>query len=149
MSPTAEGPTVQVELLDTDRKTAQLIATRLHKAFHADRYLYWSVIAAMLQAHDPTTPESMQPILYKLAQRLLASSDAPPYASADRFHLHLSVLKALGELDDAAKLLDTEEGKMIVKTSLVVDELRREIVKERGELEAEGIAAQAKLTTQK
>lgn len=145
---------------------AQRIATRLHKTFSPPpsssspsypfsggnaRYLYWAVTATMLQAHDPTTPVSTRPLLYKLAQRLLdgAGAAVPPHASADRFHLHLSVLKALGALVDAAGLLASEEGRAIAKTSLVVDELRREIVAARGDFEVEAKAAEERVVKEK
>lgn len=148
---------------------AQRIATRLHKTFSPPpssssspssayafsggnaRYLYWAVTATMLQAHDPSTPVSTRPLLYKLAQRLLdgAGAAVPPHASADRFHLHLSVLKALGALDDAAGLLGSEEGRAIAKTSLVVDELRREIVAARGDFEVEAKAAEERVLKEK
>ena len=133
-------------------KAAQQIAQRLNKSFGAgaaDRYLYWSVLSAMLQSNDCTTPTQMRPVLQKLAHRLLADVELPPHASADRLHVHLSVLKTLGLADDAAKLLDTEEGKAISKTSLVVDELRRELVKIRSDFEAEGTRARGKLVDEK
>lgn len=133
-------------------KAAQQIAQKLNKSFGAgaaDRYLYWSVLSAMLQSNDCTTPEQMRPVLQKLALRLLADGELPPHASADRLHVHLSVLKTLGLADEAAKLLETEEGKAIAKTSLVVDELRRDLVKARKDFEAEGTRARGKLVDEK
>ncbi|KAH8093179.1 hypothetical protein DFH11DRAFT_1684510, partial [Phellopilus nigrolimitatus] len=40
--------------------------------------------------------------------------------------------------DEAAALLDSEEGRTIAKTSLVVDDPRRDLVRARGNLAAEG-----------
>lgn len=128
-------------------KAAQQIAQRLHKSFDgmSDRYLYWSVLCAMLQASDVTTPPTMRPVLQKLAQRLLEGCKIPPHGSADRLHVHLTVLKTLGMYDQAAALLDTEEGKAVAKTSLIVDEVRRELVQARRDFEAEGIRATEKI----
>ncbi|KAH8103633.1 hypothetical protein DFH11DRAFT_1734773 [Phellopilus nigrolimitatus] len=47
--------------------------------------------------------------------------------------------------DEAAVLLDSEEGHAIAKTSLVVDELRRGLVRARGDFAAEGERTRAKL----
>ncbi|KAH8116753.1 actin cytoskeleton organization protein [Phellopilus nigrolimitatus] len=129
-------------------KTAQQIAQRLHKAFGAggaDRFLYWAVLSTVLQANDPATPPAMRAILQKLAHRLLGTVTVPPYATADRLHVHISVLTALSLNDEAAALLDSEEGRAIAKTSLVVDELRRDLVRARGDFTAEGDRARAKL----
>ena len=128
-------------------KAAQQIAQRLHKSFDGlgDRYLYWSVLGAMLQANDVSTPPAMRPVLQKLAQRLLEGCKIPPHGSADRMHVHLTVLKTLGMHDKAAALLDTDEGKAVAKTSLVVDEVRRELVQARRDFEAEGARAREKI----
>lgn len=138
-------------------KATQQIAQRLHKTFGGaiggggggDRYLYWSVLGAMLQANDATTPPAMRPVLQKLALRLLGGAEVPAHASADRLHVHLSVLKTLGMHEEAAALLDSEEGKAVAKTSLVVDELRREIVQARSDFEAEGVRARARIVDEK
>lgn len=126
-------------------KSAQQIATRLYKSFKGDRYLYWSVIAATLQANDPVTPPNMRAILYKLAHRMLGGAETPAHSSADRLHVHLTILRELGMLEEATNLLDTLEGKAVAKTSLAVDELRRQINIEKGDLFKESEYAVAKL----
>lgn len=130
-------------------KSAQQIATRLHKTFKGDRYLYWTILSAMLQAQDSLTPPAMRTVLHKLAHRLLGGVEVPPYASADRLYLHLSVLRANGLLDEAAALLNTDEGRAISRTNLIVDELRREIVRERDDFEEEGDRARARIVEEK
>lgn len=140
----------------------------MHKTFKDERYVYWSVLSALLQAsafipppvtklirdtqaNEPGTPETTATILHKLASRLLASVDAPPHSTADRLFVHLTVLRALGELRAAAALLDTPEGQAVAQTSLTVDELRREIVRASGPgaLVAEGARAERVLVEEK
>nr|ATU82292.1 alpha-actin cytoskeleton organization protein [Macrocybe gigantea] len=130
-------------------KSAQQIATKMHKQFKDDRYIYWSIISAILQADDITTPESMRPILYKLAHRMLSSSSTPPHLSADRFYLHLSVLQKLDLLDEAHKLLDSEVGKSICDTNLSCDELRRAIWRSRGMIQEEAAIAEMRIVDKK
>ncbi|KAF8965269.1 actin cytoskeleton organization protein [Flammula alnicola] len=119
-------------------KSAHQIATRMFKQFQDDRYLYWSVICAVLQAKDIATPPTMRPILYKLAHRLLSSSPTPSYVSADRFHLHLSILHELDLFEEAEKLLDSDVGKSICATNLSCNEVRRDIWLRQGRTEQEG-----------
>ncbi|KAK7467226.1 mitochondrial distribution and morphology [Stygiomarasmius scandens] len=123
-------------------KSAQQIATKMHKQFQEDRYLYWNVISAVLQANDPTTPPNMRQILYKLAHRLLSSASSSPLGNTDRFYLHLTILKELSLLDDAAALLDTEVGQMICTANLSCNELRRDIMHLRGLSKEEGERAE-------
>ncbi|KAF9052875.1 N-acetyltransferase B complex non catalytic subunit-domain-containing protein [Panaeolus papilionaceus] len=127
-------------------KSAHLIATRMNKTFQDEKYLYWSVICAMLQANDVSTPPTMRPILYQLAHRLIQSSPTPSYVSADRFHLHLSLLRQLGLYDEAGNLLDSDVGKSICATNLSCDELRREIWKQQGKTKEEGKRAEVLIT---
>ncbi|KAG5727952.1 N-alpha-acetyltransferase 25, NatB auxiliary subunit [Termitomyces sp. T112] len=119
-------------------KSAQQIATKMYKQFQEDRYLYWSVMSAVLQANDPATPAAMRTILYKLAHRIITSSPTPSYQSNDRFHLHLSILRELELYDDAHKLLDSDVGKAICSTSLSCNEIRRDIWRKRGMIVDEG-----------
>jgi len=137
---------------------------KMHKQFQEDRYIYWSVISAVLQvsfmtkhaayiltlsfkkARDPSTPASMRPVLFKLSHRLLSSTVIPSHLSADRFYLHLSILKELELWDDAHKLLATEPGKAICETSLIVDEIRREVWKQKGLWDEEKQIAQQRIT---
>ncbi|KAL0946591.1 hypothetical protein HGRIS_012792 [Hohenbuehelia grisea] len=130
-------------------KTAQQIATRMHKQFQEDRYLYWSVISAVLQANDPSTPPAMRELLYKLAHRLITSATTPSYTNADRFHLHLSILRHLGLHEEAHKLLDHEAGKSICSTSLACNELRRDIWHADGRWAEEGALAESKIVEKK
>ena len=79
----------------------------------------------------------MRPVLFKLSHRLLSSTIIPSHVSADRFYLHLTILKELELWDDAHQLLATIPGTAICETSLIVDEIRREIWKRKGLWEEE------------
>ncbi|KAH0827176.1 N-acetyltransferase B complex non catalytic subunit-domain-containing protein [Lanmaoa asiatica] len=144
-------------------KSAQQVSTRMHKQFQEDRYLYWSVMGAILQvrliriishkltiahsqASDPTTTPSMKTLLYKLAHRLVTSSPTPSYLTADRFHMHISILKELELYDEANTLLESDIGKTICSTSLACDQTRREIWRGRGLFREEGEHAQQKIS---
>ncbi|KAJ7449885.1 actin cytoskeleton organization protein [Mycena latifolia] len=129
-------------------KAAQQIATRMHKQFQEDRYIYWSVISAILQANDPITAPNMRSLLYKLAHRLVTSSPTPSYVNADRFHLHLSILRELELFDEARTLLESDIGKSICAASLSCNELRRDIWRLQGLLEDEGMKAELRITEQ-
>ncbi|KAJ7685258.1 actin cytoskeleton organization protein [Mycena polygramma] len=129
-------------------KAAQQIATRMHKQFQEDRYIYWSVISAILQANDPATAPNMRTLLYKLAHRLVTSSPTPSYVNADRFHLHLSILRELELFDEARTLLESDIGRSICSASLSCNELRRDIWRLQGLLEDEGSKAELRLTQQ-
>ncbi|KAF9227685.1 hypothetical protein BS17DRAFT_774157 [Gyrodon lividus] len=126
-------------------KSAQQISTRMHKQFQEDRYLYWSVMGAILQASDPSTTPNMKILLYKLAHRLVTSSPSPSYLTADRFHMHISILKELQLYDEANALLESEIGKTICSTSLACNQTRRDIWRERNLLKEEGERAQQKI----
>lgn len=130
-------------------KAGQQVATKMHKQFTDDRYLYWSVFSAVLQANDVATPENMRPILLKLALRLIAAGSTPSYVSPDRFFVHLLVLRELEQFDDAATLLDHEVGQRICQTSLICDELRRDIAKLRGKSKEEGELAAKRISEKK
>ena len=88
----------------------------------------------------------MRPVLFKLSHRLLSSAVAPSHLSADRFYLHLSILRELELWDDAHQLLITEPAKAICETSLIVDEIRREVWKRKGLWEEEKQIAQQRIT---
>ncbi|KAJ7285761.1 actin cytoskeleton organization protein [Mycena rebaudengoi] len=126
-------------------KAAQQIATRMHKQFQEDRYIYWSVISAILQANDPLTAPNMRTLLYKLAHRLVTSSPTPSYINADRFHLHLSILRELELFDEAQTLLESDIGKNICAASLSCNEIRRDIWRLRGLLKEEGDKAELRI----
>ncbi|KAF8447742.1 actin cytoskeleton organization protein [Boletus edulis BED1] len=126
-------------------KSAQQVSTRMHKQFQDDRYLYWSVMGAILQASDPSTTPSMKMLLYKLAHRLVTSSPTPSYLTADRFHMHINILKELELYDEANTLLESDIGKSICSTSLACDQTRREIWRGRGLFKDEGQSAQQKI----
>ncbi|KAJ7109453.1 actin cytoskeleton organization protein [Mycena epipterygia] len=129
-------------------KAAQQIATRMHKQFQEDRYIYWSVISAILQANDPMTAPNMRTLLYKLAHRLVTSSPTPSYINADRFHLHLSILRELELFDEARTLLESDIGKSICSASLSCNEIRRDIWRLQGLLKDEGVKAEVRITEQ-
>ena len=65
--------------------------------------------------------------------------------TSDRFYVHLVVLKELGKFEDATTLLESEAGKARCTTSLVCDELRREIWRLKGSVKDEGQRAQEKI----
>ncbi|KAG6336410.1 hypothetical protein ID866_2683 [Astraeus odoratus] len=119
-------------------KSAQQISTKMHKQFQEDRYLYWS-------ANDPSTATSMRTLLYKLAHRLVTSSPTPSYLSADRFHMHLSILKELALYDEANTLLESDVGKAICSTSLACSQTRRDIRRKQGSFTEEGARAQERI----
>ncbi|KAI0807388.1 N-acetyltransferase B complex non catalytic subunit-domain-containing protein [Fomes fomentarius] len=126
-------------------KAAQQIATKMHKQFQDDHYLYWSVMGALLQANDPSTPENLRTVLIKLAHRLVSSSQTPSYYHADRFHLHVTVLKELGLYDEAYELVESETGNIVCSSSLVCEELRREIWKLKGLTKEAGERAEKRI----
>ncbi|EPQ58725.1 hypothetical protein GLOTRDRAFT_13884, partial [Gloeophyllum trabeum ATCC 11539] len=130
-------------------KAAQLVATKMHKQFQEDRYIYWYVIAVMLQANDPATPENMKGLLHKLAHSKLMTSPTPAYVMPDRLYLHLTVLRELGMFDDAQKVLDHETGRNMYNASLVVDELRRELWRLSGRWTQERELAEHRITEKK
>jgi N-terminal acetyltransferase B complex non-catalytic subunit len=88
----------------------------------------------------------MRPVLFKLSHRLLSSAVVPSYLSADRFCLHLSILKELELWDEAYQLLTTDPGRATCETSLIVDEIRREVWKQKGLWEEEKQMAQQRIT---
>ncbi|EIW60342.1 actin cytoskeleton organization protein [Trametes versicolor FP-101664 SS1] len=126
-------------------KAAQQIATKMHKQFQDDHYLYWSVMSALLQAHDPTTPEALRTVLLKLAHRLISSSATPSYYNADRFHLHLTILRQLGLYDEAYEMVESESGQIVCSSNLSCEELRREIWKLKGLTKEAGEAAEKRI----
>ncbi|KAI0065400.1 TPR-like protein [Artomyces pyxidatus] len=126
-------------------KTAQLHATKLKKQFGDDRYVYWGIMCAILQANDHITPPNMCDLLYKLAHRLASSVWSATEFNPDRLHLYLSILRKLHLYDDARTVLDSEQGKSICSRSLACDELRREIWKEKGWLKEEGKLAEERI----
>ncbi|KAJ7774915.1 actin cytoskeleton organization protein [Mycena metata] len=129
-------------------KAAQQVATRMHKQFQEDRYIYWGVISAILQANDSMTAPNMRTLLYKLAHRLVTSSPTPSYVHADRFHLHLTILRELELFDEARTLLESDVGKNICSSSLACNELRRDIWRRQGLLKDEGAQAEVRITEQ-
>ncbi|GJE87141.1 N-acetyltransferase B complex non catalytic subunit-domain-containing protein [Phanerochaete sordida] len=126
-------------------KSAQQVATKMHKLFKEERYLYWSIFCAVLQANDQTTQPALRPVLYKLAHRLISSAQTPSFFSADRFYVHLTILKELELWDDATALLSSEIGQSICNTNLTIDELRREIWRAKGDVKEEGERAQQRI----
>ena len=97
------------------------------------------------QASDPSTSPSMKTLLYKLAHRLVTSSPSPSYLTADRFHMHINILKELELYDEATTLLESDIGKTICSTSLACDQTRREIWRCRGLFKDEAERAKQKI----
>ncbi|KAI0082628.1 actin cytoskeleton organization protein [Panus rudis PR-1116 ss-1] len=126
-------------------KAAQQIAGKMHKQFHDDRYLYWNVYSAVLQANDPSTEAALRPVLLKLALRLISQCQTPSFYSTDRFYVHVLILRDLQLYDEAFALLNDEIGKRICAISLACDELRREIAKLRGAVKDEGDHARERI----
>ena len=91
----------------------------------------------------------MRPILFKLAHRLITSSPTPSYVNADRFHLHLSLLRELELYDEAEQLLESDVGKSICATSLSCDELRRDIWYRQGRTQQESDRAERLIVDKK
>jgi len=60
----------------------------------------------------------------------------------DRFHLHLIILQELQLWNEANTLLESDVGKSICSASLVCNEIRREIWRQRGLYKEEGERAQ-------
>ncbi|EKM55336.1 uncharacterized protein PHACADRAFT_143536 [Phanerochaete carnosa HHB-10118-sp] len=121
------------------------VATKMHKLFKEERYLYWSIFCSVLQANDQTTQPDLRPVLYKLAHRLISSAQTPSFYSADRFYVHLTILKELELWDDVATLLSSEIGQTICNTNLTIDELRRDIWRAKGSMKEEGGRAQQRI----
>lgn len=101
------------------------------------------------QAKDPSTSPALKPVLYKLAHRLITSASTPSYHSADRLYVHLVILRELEMYDDALNILDTDIGKTVCDTSLICDEMRREIRKLKGLIKEEGTLAQTRILEKK
>ena len=80
----------------------------------------------------------MRQLLYKLAHRIVTSASTPSHHSADRFYLHLIILRELSLFEEAKKLLDSEAGAAICANSLSCNEVRREIYQKAGWQEEEG-----------
>ena len=145
---------------------ASQVATRMYKQFQEDRYLYWSVLCTVLQvrsalvcfrhplisahkAKEVGTPANMRALLYKLAHRIITSSPTPSYLNADRFHLHISILRELELYDDAHKLLSSDVGMNICATNLSCNEIRRDIWRLRGMTKHEGELARQRIVEKK
>ncbi|KAL4251731.1 MDM20/NAA25 family protein [Abortiporus biennis] len=130
-------------------KSAQQIATKMNKQLREDRFLYWSVFSTLLQANDPSTPPELQPVLLKLAQRLIETTSVPSYSSPDRLYVHILVLRELKLYDEALALLTTEIGQAICETSLVCEELRRDLIHLKGLIKEEGDRAEQRIVEKK
>jgi hypothetical protein len=89
----------------------------------------------------------MRPVLLKLAHRFLTSGDLG--ITAERFYLHLSVLKELQSWDEADTLINSEAGKVFCNAMLACDELRRETVRARGAWQQEAVVARERILEKK
>jgi N-terminal acetyltransferase B complex non-catalytic subunit len=91
----------------------------------------------------------MRTLLYKLAHRLISSTPSPSHLSPDRFHLHISILRELELYDEARTLLDSDVGKQICSTSLLCNEVRRDIWRLKGLWKEEGVRAEERILEHK
>ena len=89
----------------------------------------------------------MRTLLYKLAHRLITSLAS--HLSPDRFHLHISILRELELYDEAHTLLDSEVGKQLCSTSLLCNEIRREIWRLKGLWKEEAALAEERIVKMK
>ncbi|KAF8274920.1 actin cytoskeleton organization protein [Lactarius quietus] len=126
-------------------KAAQLLANRLNKQFHNDRYVFWGIMCTVLQANDPMTAVDMREILLKLAHRLILASWKPSEAHPDRLYLYITILQQLGLYKDARALLETESGRFLCSRSLACDHLRRDIMKAGGWQKEEAEVAEQRI----
>lgn len=91
----------------------------------------------------------MRTLLFKLAHRQLISCQSPSHLSPDRFHLHITILKELELYDEALEVLGTDTGKQICATSLLCNEVRREIWRSKGLLKEEAADAETRIVDKK
>jgi N-terminal acetyltransferase B complex non-catalytic subunit len=91
----------------------------------------------------------MRTLLYRLAHRLISSSPSPSHLSPDRFHLHISILRELELYDEAHTLLDSEFGQQLCSTSLLCNEIRRDIWRLKGLWKEEGVRAEERIVKMK
>ncbi|KAI0256800.1 actin cytoskeleton organization protein [Lactifluus subvellereus] len=127
-------------------KAAQLIANRLNKQFHSNRYVFWGIMCTVLQANDPMTAAEMRDILLRLAHRLISASWEHSEVHPDRLHLHISILQQLGLHKDARELLDSETGRFLCTRNLSCDYLRRDIMKAGGWRKEESDIAEQRIS---
>ncbi|KAG8881321.1 hypothetical protein FRB97_009663 [Tulasnella sp. 331] len=122
-------------------KTAQVIALRGYKSFKNTKYLFWSIMSAVLQAQNAGGPNpgfgDHTPMLLTLALRLIQNSPIPSHISPDYFWLHLTILKSMDKIEDAFELITSEKGRKLCEASLLVEELRRDIFKMKGAYQQE------------
>jgi N-terminal acetyltransferase B complex non-catalytic subunit len=91
----------------------------------------------------------MRTVLYKLAHRLVGASPTPSYLNTDRFYLHLYILRDLELFDEAHTLLDSDIGRSICSTSLICDEIRRDLWRLQGLWKNEGERAEKRIVDNK
>ncbi|KAH8104326.1 hypothetical protein DFH11DRAFT_1883456 [Phellopilus nigrolimitatus] len=112
--------------------TAQYISYSLYKALSAastNCFIYRDILCATHHGYDPTMSFITRVILQKLSHRLLGTVTVTPHATPTACRY--------------------TSGRAIAKTSLVVDELRRDLVRARGNLAAEGESARARSLSRK
>ncbi|KAH9063337.1 N-acetyltransferase B complex non catalytic subunit-domain-containing protein [Lactarius vividus] len=126
-------------------KAAQLLANRLNKQFHNDRYVFWGIMCTVLQANDPMTAVDIREILLKLAHRLILASWKPSEAHADRLYLYITILQQLGLYKDAREVLETESGRFLCSRNIACDYLRRDIMKAGGWQKEEAEVAEQRI----
>ena len=143
---TSDNVHTRLQLVCTSsfRKTVTCIGVSSVQFFRfVDHFISrYAIVSGNIQAEDVTTQPAMRPILFKLAHRLITSSPTPSYVNADRFHLHLSLLRELGLYEEAEQLLESDIGRSICATSLSCDEVRRHIWHRQGRTQQEGDRAE-------
>jgi len=113
-------------------------ALRMYGMFKEPKYLYWSVMSAVLQAQNPAADAAHNAsLLLNLALRLLTTSPLPSHISPDHFYLHLVILKSLNRIQEGFELVTNPNGTQLCATSLVLDELRRDIFMAHGAFQEE------------
>lgn len=143
-------------------RSAQVVALKLYKTFSgrpgtgaaATKFLFWSIMSAVLQAQNAggviphtsgTANPDNAPILLTLALRMMSTSPVPSFVTPDHFYLHLTILKSLDMIDQAYELVTSDRGKRLCDTSLVVEELRRDIFRAKNACREEAILSGERL----
>lgn len=59
--------------------------------------------------------------------------------------MHVLILRELEMFDEAHSLMSSATGQVVCQTSLVVDELRRDILRHKGQVKEEGVRATGRI----
>lgn len=105
--------------------------------------------SVLSQASELTTTPQTQPILLKLALRLISTSPTPSTVSTERFYLHLCLLRDTEQYDEALRLLDSDIARALCDTSLQLEDLRHTLSMAAGKKEEEYKLAKTRLVEKK